>query len=439
MVPKKEIVSAIILGLFVVTTLFAVVPGIHPSGGQRSVPGQSTTLYSSSSGSGTTTSSSSPGTSSSSESTHTYSQTPSESKTPSPQTCLDNASFPAPVPSTVRIALVQSLFTATAYYPDGFYTFYNTYRHVNGNITLNLQWLNKSVTSGQLYNRGWGHNVGLYNFLGSQSARNCGLMLGKNVFIISDVNVTAGALFYGNGTSKFNVIIAGFSEYATLQEYVAYKHFVAGGGTLILMDSDSFQVQVGYSPHSNHEWLILGHGWAFDGRRAWHSIWNPWDSNNTNWVGSNLTFYRFSFNGAELNSHNPIGLSLGKMFGAKVFVSYHSHEENALRNMTNTSIIAIFANESGTLVASYTHRYEKGMVICFCVFGTDIISSDQSAQYFLVKSVALSTNGQMSTISVRNSTSYLHQSFDTSSAGTLFILTGVVAAFSYSVRRKNEI
>ena len=288
-----------------------------------------------------------------------------------------------------RIALINPIFTSTPYsqYPDGsFYAFYHKYAHSSvTNITTDLSWLSTSVSSGLNYGGGWGLSYGLFVFMNSQEARSCGLVIGKNVEILSDIDVNNGLLFNANGTSRFSVVIAGFSEYVTLNEYNSYRNFVATGGRLILVGSDNFQVQVKYDPSSNTETFVAGHGFAFDGKSAWHGVPNRWPADDINWVGSTLCcFHRFKYEGALVNRNNWIGASLGKIFGDRVFFSYTTHEENAIRNLTGTSIIATFANESGTLVASYVHRYQNGTVVCFCAFGDDIISSDPSVQGFLL-------------------------------------------------------
>ena len=330
--------------------------------------------------------------------------------------CLTNGLRLVQVPSTLKIALIKPVFTATPYsqYAYGsFYAFYHKYGGVKGNITTNLDWLNTSVSSGMGYNSGWGHSLGLYSFLTSQNAQRCGLNLGKNLFILSDINVSDGALFYKNGSQKFDIVVVGFSEYATLNEYDAYKQFVASGGRLILMSADNFEVRVDYSHATNQESLLRGHGWLFNGKSAWHDPWNasssdPWNPSNAdeiNWIGSTLCcFHRFNYKGAALNQSNPMGALLQRMFGPKVFTSYQSHEEDAIRNMSHTQIVATFINQSGTLVASYVHEYKKGTVVSFTAFGTDIVSYDKSVQYFLFLAMTYNSTATFtSTITISSS------------------------------------
>lgn len=314
-----------------------------------------------------------------------------------------NDSFIPGLVEKLRIAVVQPLFTSTPYsqYRFGsFYAFYTKYHSVGGNITTDLGWLSTDLSSGYNFYHGWGLSYGLYQYLTSQSAKDCGLVIGKNVQILSDVNASQGALFYheinGSSIARFDVVVVPFSEYVTLEEYQAYMNFVAGGGTLELIGSDNFQVQVSYNSTTNKETLVKGHGWAFDGVSAWHSVFNSWEKNDTNWVGSTLCcFHRFHYNGSKLDLGGVIGRALAREFGNTVFKSYFSHEENSITNMTGTSIISIFANQSGTLVAAYTHEFRKGVVVALGVFGDDIVSSDASVQYFLLSGMIsrlLSTN-----------------------------------------------
>jgi hypothetical protein len=150
-------------------------------------------------------------------------------------------------------------------------------------------------------------------------------------------------------------------------------------------------VEVGYSSQSNHEWLIQGHGWAFNGQVAIPSIQNAFEKSNTNWLASaECCFHDYTYSGATLNQQNPIDSVLSATFGSVVFKTYQSHEENAVTNLTGTSIIATFRNSSGTLVASYIHQFGSGRVISSGVFLDDIINTDGSAQHFLLQSLFLS-------------------------------------------------
>lgn len=288
--------------------------------------------------------------------------------------------------SELKIALVKPIFTSTAY-SDAFYNFYTKYGTVpkNQNVTSDLNSLNATLVDR------WGLSRPLFDFLSSPQATRCGVTPGKNLQILSDVNVTQGALFSSNGSRRFDAVVLGFSEYVSLQEYLAFKGFVADGGTIVLMSAANFIAQVRYYPSSNHLALVAGHGWRFNGKSAWrYSPYEYWRSDNANWVGSDFCCFEPAYSQerastiyAVANTSNPISVALREKFGGRVFGLYHPHEESAVANGTD-SIIARFPSFRGHLVAAYAHAYKAGHVVNIGVFGTDIISSDRTSQYFLI-------------------------------------------------------
>jgi len=290
----------------------------------------------------------------------------------------------------IKVVVVKPIFTSTPYsqYPIGsFYAFYKKYRTVTGNITGNLDWLSTPVRSGMTFSSGWGGTYSLYHFLTSRAARSCGLVLGRNLWIITDINVTNGALFNTNGSRKFDAVIIGHQEYVTQAEYTQLRRFVASGGRLIAMSANIFYARVTYNPATGVETFAVGHRWAFNGRTAWHSKAVPFDRNSSGWFGSvYCCFHRFQYSGAVVNATDPVGSELSHYFGSPIMLDYASHEENAIGNFTRTSIVAMFIHQSGLAVASYIHRYGKGAVFCLCVFGEDIVGYNRQAQFFLVAS-----------------------------------------------------
>jgi hypothetical protein len=302
---------------------------------------------------------------------------------------------------SLRIAVIQPILTATPYsqYDTGsFYAFYAKESGVTTNVTAaaDLALLSTNVSSGSGFNDGWGLSYGMYKFITSQTAADCGLTLGKNVHILTDMDVANGGLFYPqNHTARFDVVILPFSEYVEAQEYLAYEGFVAGGGTLVMM-AHSLEYPVTYNATTNVETLVYGHGWAFNGKYAYpvpcgsntYMESCPWAGNNTDWTGSNSCeascFHTYVYNGSVVNAGSPIGRDLAAEFGGLAFKSYVAHEENTVTNLTDTSIVSVFVNDSTNLIASYTHQFRKGLVVCFGVFGDDIIATDQSAQYFML-------------------------------------------------------
>jgi hypothetical protein len=347
---------------------------------------------------------------------------------PSQGTCFGyngvNDSYIPRIVGGLRIALIQPILTSTPYsqYDAGsFYAFYAKEAGVTTNVTTNLDLLSTNVSSGYGYNQGWGLSYGEYQFFTSQTAANCGLQIGKNVQVLTDMDVANGALFDSqNNTARFDVVVLPFSEYVEASEYLAYEDFVAGGGTLIVM-GHSLEYPVTYNATTNLETLVYGHNWAFNGRYAYpiacgsntYVVSCPWAKNNTDWVGSNTCeascFHTYKFNGSTVNPTNPIGRALYDEFGATVFKSYVEHEEDTVTNMSDTSIVAVFVNDSKNLIASYTHQFRKGTVVGFGFFGDDIIGTDSSAQYFMLQGMVLGRGGPAA-----NSTTSL-----TSSAATL--------------------
>jgi hypothetical protein len=285
-----------------------------------------------------------------------------------------------------RVAVVKPVFTATAY--SSFYAFYTKYVNTPKDqiIRSDLQLLNATLVDS------WGWSDGLQRFLSSNSARANGLVLEKNLTVLTDVSVNDGGLFYENGTSRYDAVILGFTEYVTSQEYSAYKHFVADGGRLIFMDATNFFAEVRFYPQTNHLALVKGHGWGFDGKKVWHDVRERWSQESTNWIASNFCCFGYGrrYDGALLVGTNVISLSLQAKFGPKVFQSYKGHEENRITNSSFTEILAQWVQLDSTsqnLVAAYSHRFMHGTVIHIGIMSSDVISFDRSVQFFLIRSV----------------------------------------------------
>ncbi len=325
---------------------------------------------------------------------------------------VDDSFIPKAI-SSLRIAVVQPVLTSTPYsqYNSGsFYAFYAKEQGVNANVTTNLNLLSTNVSSGYGFQQGWGLSYGMYRFLMSQEAVNCGLLMGGNVKVLTDMDVSDGALFHPlNRSARFDAVILPFAEYVTTEEYVAYHDFVAGGGTLVMM-AHSLEYPVTYNATTKLETLVYGHGWAFNGKYGYpiactssvYVFTCPWATNNTNWIGSNTCmsscFHTYKYNGSVVNRDSPIGKALYDEFGGKAFNSYLSHEEDGIRNMTGTSIVSVFVNDSTNLIAAYTHQFRKGLVVCMGIFGDDVIATDLSAQYFLLLGLVSAKLGPTATL-----------------------------------------
>lgn len=288
--------------------------------------------------------------------------------------------------SRPRVAVVKPVFTATAY--SSFYAFYAKYLNTPRDqiIGSDLTLLNATLVES------WGWSDGLRQFLSSSNARMNGLALGRNLTVLTDVSVTQGGLLNEDGARRFDAVVLGFTEYVTSQEYSAFKHFVADGGRIIFMDATNFFAEVRYYPETNHLALVKGHGWGFDGKRAWHDVSERWAEENRNWIGSNFCCFGHGrrYDGALLGGTNPISLELRAKFGSRVFMSYKGHEENSVTNTTFTEILAHWSqldSSSHDLVAAYVHRFMHGIVIHIGVMASDVISFDGSVQFFLIRSV----------------------------------------------------
>jgi hypothetical protein len=353
---------------------------------------------------------------------------------------VNDSSIPQTI-SRLRIALIRPVLTATPYslYDAGsFYAFYAKESGVTTNVTTNLNLLSTNVSSGSGFDQGWGLSHGTYVFFLSPTAASCGLVIGKNVEILTDMDVANGALLDPqNHAPRFDVVVVPFSEYVEASEYLAYEDFVAGGGTLVMM-AHSLEYPVTYNATTNMETLVYGHGWAFNGRYAYRIACGsktdascPWAKNNTDWVGSNSCLascsHVYKYNGSTVNLGNPFGRAMSNEFGNKVFKSYALHEEDKVTNMSGTSIVSVFVNGSTPLIASYVHHFRRGMVINFGVFGDDMMPFDPSAQYFMLLGMLLGRGGQSATLisSVTSSTSSgtVLTSSMTTSASSAAVLT----------------
>lgn len=285
----------------------------------------------------------------------------------------------------LRIAVVEPVFTSTAY--SSYYDFYRMYESTpyNTTVTTNLNLLNVSIVND------WGISTFLINFLNSSIARASGVVLGKNLWNLTDIDVHEGALFYPNGTRRYDAVIVGFTEYVTSEEYRAYQRQVDSGGTLIIMDATNFLAEVKYYPGSAHASLYRGHNWYFNGTAAVKDVFDRWKNESTDWFASNAWQQMGqNYNGSIPSTANPIGRALQDKYGSLIFTHYHGAEENYLTNLTQTSIIATWQKigpDTQHNVAAYMHRHGQGYVIHFGAFGSEIIAYDPTVQYFLLRSI----------------------------------------------------
>jgi hypothetical protein len=298
---------------------------------------------------------------------------------------------------TGRIAIVQPIFSDTAY-RNAFYVFYSRYAN-SDNVTTDLNLLNVTLKYG------WGYSDNLRAFLSSDKAKQQGLFIGDTVKVIDEVNVTLGGLFLG-GKRAYDVVILGFTEYVTSEEYYAYKEFVATGGTLIIMDACNFLAQVRYYPPTQDKpaylSLVKGHGWEFNGTCAWKSAYHRWYDENWNWVGSNYWHYWYGthYDFLVANTSHPISTYLRSYYGQNITSRYGAHEENLLQNFTDTDIIGYWhlinpAEYPGQPIAAYQHRYVNGSVFHSGIMASDRVGDEEPLQAFLVGAVRLALTGKL--------------------------------------------
>jgi hypothetical protein len=304
------------------------------------------------------------------------------------------------VNTDARIAIVEPIFTATAY-SNAFYVFYAKYAtSTQPYITTDLNYFNVTVKYG------WGYSYGLYCFLASEKSKQQGLVLGNNVVVIDEINVTNGGLFH-SGKRIYDVLILGFTEYVTSREYYAYKDFVAEGGTLIIMDGCNFLAEVKYYPPATpgglaYLSLVKGHGWEFNGTHAWKSDYARWWDENKNWVGSNYWHWWTGkhYDCFVANTSHPISIYLRSNYGCNIATSYGAHEENLLQNFTNTGVIGYwhFINPveapnstiyPGQPIAAYQHMYMNGSVFHAGIMASDGVYYEEFLQAFLTCAVKM--------------------------------------------------
>jgi hypothetical protein len=304
--------------------------------------------------------------------------------------------------SHLRIAVAMPVFTTTAY--NSFYRFYALHPNLSKNetVTQDLNLLNASV----IYD--WGESSGLYSFLTSQTAIHSGIVVGKNLFVVNDIQVNNGALFNSTTDQRnYDVVILGFTEYVSQQEYSSLKQFVSDGGRLIIMSGCSFLARVTYDASAGTVILDEGHGYYFNGTAARGGVYNYFAQDNTNWVGSNygplFGSHGYYYSGAVANTSNPLSAFMRNATNSqRVILSYYAHEENAMTNSTD-NVIAYWPIQltnpsaasyvSGKVVATYEHDYGKGMVIHMGVFGTDIIGFDAQCQLLLLAAIGMPSYG----------------------------------------------
>lgn len=214
----------------------------------------------------------------------------------------------------------------------------------------------------------------------------------SNITLLTDANVDNGNIFntnssndVGNNSSSsrnnssnaYDLIILGHQEYVTQQEYDNLKHFVANGGTMIILDGNVFYTEVKYDKNTHTVTLVKGHSWAFNGKSAWRSVGERWAKETSEWVGSNYLCYSCDIR----FTNNPF--------------EYRHHEEQYITNPHDIILMNYNASLSNyhlpirPVIATYELNYQKGKVISLGIYSEDIIGNGRFDRYF--DSILLST------------------------------------------------
>lgn len=305
---------------------------------------------------------------------YVFSKDRSEISTP------ENNSHTGEFVNGVKIALVEPTFTASAY-NDGFYKFFNIYSNTppGTNITSNLNLLTSKVQDQNTTATETGTaTTGMSTFAMLKLIANIKWIAPQsNITVLTDADVDNGSIFTKNGSNAFDVIILGHQEYVTQQEYDNLRHFVANGGTMIVLDGNVFFAQVKYDKSAHTITLVKGHWWAFNGKSAWKSTGERWRNETSQWVGSNYLCYQC----IRAFSNDPF--------------SYKPHEEQYVTNPHD--IILLDYNASGVyyklsapasspsirhVIATYELNYQKGRVIAIGIYSDDIITNGKFNRYF---------------------------------------------------------
>ena len=248
--------------------------------------------------------------------------------------------------SPLRVAFVKPSFTYAAYQLNGFYNFYQKYRHLSDettNITTDLNLLTVKVPDKTYLNYRDDPSdtprvpsqQNYYEKLrelveqkasSSSSSQN----LAIDIEDITDKEVHEGDIFDSDGNNAYDILFLFHQEYVTQPEYDNLKKFVVeNGGTIVFNDANIFTVEVKYNSVDNTITLVRGHGWAYDARtgNAWHAESERWLEENQQWVGSNFIEIPASDDEDVTFSNNPFN---------------YSHSEEQIVTNPNAEIILDF-------------------------------------------------------------------------------------------------
>ena len=264
--------------------------------------------------------------------------------------------------SESKIGFVLPTFTMAAY-DNSFYTFYSQHPDIKFNefITTDIDLLTANLPSAE-------EGFNSYKAIGSHQLKDftSSLLPKADLTYLSDQDIHNGFIFDQDGSNFYDILVLGHSEYVTHEEYYNLKKFVENGGTIILLDSNTFYAEVDYDPIANKIRLVKGHYWAFDGEKAWRDVKERWAAETTEWVGTNF----------------GCGSSCEITFNNNPF-SYVHHEENYVTN-PNVKILIDYEAQStfNNLIVAHELKYGLGKVISLGIFGSDIVDNNNFLKFF---------------------------------------------------------
>ena len=304
---------------------------------------------------------------------YTFTKNRSEVSTP------ENNSHTNEYGKGIKIALINPSFTSAAY-NNSYYNFYEKYANTPSrvNVTSDPNLLSSGVSSNQKELSSASGMVYLLKNIKWLTSR-------SNITLLTDANVDNGNIFNTNSSSDvgnnssssrnnssnaYDLIILGHQEYVTQQEYDNLKHFVANGGTMIILDGNVFYTEVKYDKNTHTVTLVKGHSWAFNGKSAWRSVGERWAKETSEWVGSNYLCYSCDIR----FTNNPF--------------EYRHHEEQYITNPHDIILMNYNASLSNyplpirPVIATYELNYQKGKVISLGIYSEDIIGNGRFDRYF---------------------------------------------------------
>ena len=309
--------------------------------------------------------------------------------------------------NTTRIAIVNPTFTDAAYGPNAFYIFYEKYdrtgiydqilpteAHVTTDLDMLTAELDPRVYIERFTPADSAKNITMFSRIDPDN-RQIGILKDRiekellpnrsDVIVVRDEDVHNGYIFGdSNGSNAYDILIVNHDEYVSQQMYDNYRKFVQNGGTMILLDGNTFYAEVKYSPVNNTITLVKGHDWEydFDKKVARPGPHERWFDENREWIGSNFLLSDINENITFAN--NPF--------------NYTHFEDNFVNNPNVTTILDYEARIppsnafSGATVATYELPVGKGNVIVIGIYGENLIkeNNEEFLKFFdslLLKSV----------------------------------------------------